>query len=82
MRYREEWRNFERLAVKEKLYDHFEPFEGDTFNCPGFSYRDAHVMLNWLKYAATIGDASYLTISDRHIITLQDLKRPPFQQTV
>ncbi len=36
-------------------------------------------MLTWLKYAATIGDPSYLKITERPVPKFQNLKRPPFK---
>lgn len=35
-------------------------------------------MQHWLRYAATIGDLSYLTISGKSLPPLPQLKRPPF----
>lgn len=79
MTYKEEWHETEELA--DKKLDINTPLPAsDTYNQPGYTSRDARIMLAWLKYAATIGDLSYLKISDQPLHPIQDVKRAsPFQ---
>ncbi len=77
MEYRNEWREYEELAERNNLGAHFESLP-DTFNRPGFNMFDARVMLTWLKYAATLGDSTYLKITGRPLPKYKNLKRPLF----
>lgn len=75
MEYEEAWQQYEDLADRE--FDiKTSPPPGDTFNRPAFTLQDAKVMLAWLRYAATIGDLSYLEISECILPPLEGLKRP------
>ena len=65
---------------KSDLMAEYEPLEIDTYNHSGINLQDAFIMLCWLKYAAAIGDLSYLKISEQPVSKLQGLpNRPPFQ---
>lgn len=48
------------------------------------TYTQAEVvcMQHWLRYAATIGDTSYLAITGMTLPPLANLKRPPFKNTI
>ncbi len=72
MEYNEEWQQYEKIADQD--FD-FKP-QPTTFNHPAFNLHDAKVMLGWLKYAATIGDPSYLKISGKTLSPWKNLKRP------
>ncbi len=74
MPYKKEWQKIETLADK-KLEIRIPPPASDTFNQPGYTTQDAQIMLVWLKYAATIGDLSYLQISGKILQPIQDVKR-------
>lgn len=80
MEFKDEWQEYEDFADKNNLAGHFAPLPFDTYNHPGFNVPDALVMLFWIKYAATIGDLSYLKITELPMPKLQGLQpRPPFQ---
>jgi hypothetical protein len=59
MMYREEWREYEELVDKDFVFE----TQPTTFNRSEYSFSDAKIMLAWLKYAAMIGDQSYLGIT-------------------
>jgi len=85
MRYKTEWNKYEKLAEETNLYSHIDLVKMDSYNPfdgPGFESYDAAVMLNWIKYAATIGDNSYRVITDRHVPKMPSLKRPPYEAKV
>jgi len=82
MEYKDEWQEYEDLADKNNLAAHFKPLTFDTYNHPGFNLVDTLAMLCWLKYAATIGDLSYLKITDLPIPKLQKLSPRPLFQSV
>ena len=73
MEYKEEWQVYEDLA-ETQLIINTQPSANSTFNSPEYTSDDAHVMLTWLKYAATIGDKSYLKICWR-LQPFSNLKR-------
>jgi hypothetical protein len=78
MTYREEWQEYEDLADKN-LVVNTQVSASDTHNRPGFTGQDALIMFTWLKYAATIGDSSYLKISDGALKPFPNVIRPsPF----
>ena len=79
MKYRDEWQKYENL-FDEKPFVRTQPTMTGSYNSQSFNLQDANVMLTWLIYAATIGDKSYLKISDTALAPHPDLKRPvPFQ---
>jgi hypothetical protein len=73
MQYRPEWRDYEKAADENGLAEHFPPILVDNINPKGYTLGDAKVMLNWLKYAATIEDVSYLKIASKPISKLKGL---------
>ena len=78
MEYKKEWQEYENL-VDQGLVINTRPTASDTYNRTGYNEQDAQIMLAWLKYAAMIGDLSYLKISDRTLQPFQNMKRPtPF----
>jgi len=72
MKYKEEWRQYE--AIVDENCNFVE--QPKTFNQPAYTYNDARVMLAWLKYAAAIGDNSYLDISNEILTPLEGINRP------
>ncbi len=82
MEYKDEWKEYEDRADKSAVVNK-TPNAKDTHNRPTYVLDDYKVMLTWLKYAATIGDNSYLKISGTTLQPFQGLTRPtPFQQTI
>lgn len=77
MEYKEEWQECEDLADKE--LDIMRAPVNPTFNKPTYTPQDVRVMFAWLKYAATIGDPSYLKIWGSVLAPFTDFKRPPFE---
>ena len=72
MTYKEEWRQYEELVDKDYKFE----TQATTFNQASYSFSDAKVMLAWLKYAAAIGDQSYLGISGKTLPVWENLNRP------
>jgi len=78
MEYKEEWQEYEDLFDRDLLVN-TRLTASDTHNRPGYTLQDAQIMLAWLKYAATIGDISYLKISGLVLQPFSNIKRPsPF----
>jgi len=78
MEYKEEWRSYEALFDQDSIVN-TKLTMSDTHNNPAYTLQDAQIMLAWLKYAATIGDISYLKISGLVLQPFLNLKRPsPF----
>ncbi|HED14160.1 MAG TPA: hypothetical protein ENI62_11020 [Gammaproteobacteria bacterium] len=75
MEYKNEWIQIEDLADKNALVNRV-PRAHDTHNRDSYTREDYRVMVAWLKYAATIGDKSYLSISGVAMQPFQGLKRP------
>ena len=79
MKYKKKWQKYEDLADKNNYFDNTQPAVGNTFNNPGYTCREAHVMHAWLTYAAAIGDLSYQRISGRVLPPNPQVVRPiPF----
>lgn len=80
MEYKNDWQKYEDLVDQDLVLD-TQINTNKTYNHPGYSEQDAQIMLAWLKYAATIGDLSYLKISDCTLTPFQNMKRPsPFHK--
>lgn len=77
MAYKDEWGEHEDYADKN-LVKHIYPPVLDSHNHAGLTLHDALVMHNWLAYAATIGDLSYMEISGAPVEKLRIDKRPRF----
>lgn len=80
MQYREEWQEVENSTLGSNLGAKFEPARIDHYDNL-YSPQDmqtyrAMVMLYWVKYAATIGDESYLEITGKPVPKFANLKRP------
>lgn len=79
MEFKNEWQKYEDLAEEKIMFDNTQPAVGKTFNRPGITAQDAHVMHAWLTYAASIGDLSYMKISGCSLPPNPNIKRPsPF----
>lgn len=81
MDYMDEWKQYENI-VDKKMVINRPPDPNATYNHAAYSLRDAEAMYAWLRYAATIGDLSYLKISDSTLEPYQNLKRPSAFQPV
>ena len=80
MEYNETWQVYEDLVDKNFVIDP-ERAARSTYNRSTYTLDDAVTMFYWLQYAATIGDTSYLKISDKTIPPWPNFKRPsPFIQ--
>ena len=78
MAYNDDWQQQEDLASKD-LVIQSNPIENDIDIIDTYSLKDYKTMIAWLKYAATIGDDSYLKVSNVIRKPFKDLKRPtPF----
>lgn len=77
MAYKEEWQMYEDLSDK-KLVVNETPLPDEEFDQQGYSQNDYLAMQIWLRYAATIGDLSYLKISGETVGPLIGLNRTPF----
>lgn len=75
IKYIEKWQECEDLHDKDNSINKKSP-ESDTYNSPGYTLFDAKIMLAWLKYAATIGDLSYVKISGVKLQPFVGLNRP------
>jgi len=75
MKYKEEWQTYEDM-VDEKFVIDTQLSESDTHNHSNYTLDEYVTMFYWLQYAATIGDMSYLNISDKTMTPIADLKRP------
>jgi hypothetical protein len=89
MRYRKDWQALEdslamdTAVIPRQAHDtdgHVPPVRAD--GPKRYTLRDALSMQYWLCYAATIGDASYLSISGKTMPTIPNLKRAPFRNTI
>ena len=74
MRYKKEWIKHEEFTDRN-LVKHVSPPVIDNYNHSGLTLRDTLVMHNWLAYAATIGDLSYMEISGAAVEKLPIDKR-------
>lgn len=79
MEYRDEWQGDEEQAGKEWAVINTSPPASPVYEPQTYTPRDALVMFTWLKYAATIGDDSYLKICWR-LQPFHNVERPsPFR---
>lgn len=74
MKYKNEWK------AKEDFVDANAVFDAPDVNVDGNTDNPLEIFAkhHWLRYAATIGDMSYLAITGTAIPPLPNLKRPPF----
>lgn len=70
MNYKNEWREHEDYTDKNLVKSIYPPVL-DSYNHSGLTLSDTLVMRNWLAYAATIGDLSYMEISGAPVEKLQ-----------
>lgn len=75
MSYREEWRRHEEFVDKNAT---FRPPEAVGGGAVSYGPTEVFATHFWLRYAATIGDTSYLKITGGPVPPIPQLKRPPF----
>lgn len=88
MQYRKDWRVHEDFFDKNFVFRPDAP-EGNAeipeINTEGlatYTPWEVFCMQYWLRYAATIGDKSYLAIAGMTLPPLPSLKRPPFRNMI
>lgn len=88
MQYRKDWQIHEDFIDNNFIYS---PFVADVIagtsdvNADGlttYTRGDVLRMQFWLRYAATIGDTSYLAIAGMTMPPIPNIKRPPFRNTI
>lgn len=68
------WRSFEEKVDRYRRPEKYPPLS-DTYNHTHPTLLEALTFKTWISYAATIGDNSYLTISEKPVEFLPGLKR-------
>lgn len=87
MQYRKEWQAHEEFFDKNFVFHEGAPdanAEIHDVNAEGLAIYtpwEIFCMQYWLRYAATIGDTSYLAIAGMNLPPIPTLKRPPFRAT-
>ncbi len=85
LKYRKDWKAYEDLFDKQILKagiadaPHVVASDATSADTPTYPPWEIFAMQFWLRYAATIGDTSYLKIAGRSIPPIPELKRPPFK---
>ena len=80
LEYRPEWRVYENMVDSNFVIDR-QSRKKKSNNHATYTLRDADTMFYWLKYAATIGDSSYLAISREEIAPFGWQRPSPFRVT-
>lgn len=81
MKYPQDWKVHEDFVDQTFSWPPFLDAEGANVNAGAnrvYPPGEIFAMQYWLRYAATIGDLSYLEISGKTLPLLPQLKRPPF----
>lgn len=85
MEYNPSWKVHEEFVDNNSIFTRAAPpFQSgvkesySSGDLDAYSPSEIFAMRYWLRYAATIGDTSYLKITDCPLPPLQELKRPPF----
>jgi hypothetical protein len=79
LKYNKDWKVHEDFIDKNIVVrrDPSPPNANDEAQTTGVS-PEIFAMKYWLRYAATIGDMSYLKLAGGHLPPIPNLKRPPF----
>jgi len=77
MEYDESWRELERRADMELGNDLGQPTV-HSYNHQEYSLDDMNAMFTWLRYAATIGDTSYLSVCTGNMPKFDNINRKPY----
>ncbi len=77
MKYNKDWKVLEDFVDKDFVFNTDVPDinAGDNTTYPP---SEIYAMQYWLRYAATIGDISYLKIAGGTLPSIPQMKRPPF----
>ena len=80
MQYNPKWQRYE-IDINMKLvsFDTSRIAFSDTGTNHQYTPRELRALQHWLRYAATIGDTSYMKISGQKLRRIPKLKRPPFK---
>lgn len=83
IQYNEDWQRYEEAVDNDIVLKYGETdihnINYDTTS--RYNPREIYAMQFWLRYAATIGDASYIKIIGGTIRPIPNLIRPPFKNT-
>jgi len=88
MYYKKEWQTHEDYFDSNFIGQKRPPDNNDklpvcsTDGLKTYTRGEIVCMQYWLRYAASIGDMSYLTITDMTISPYPGFKRPPFKNTI
>ncbi|MHB1140923.1 MAG: hypothetical protein ACYC1T_04080 [Sulfuricaulis sp.] len=77
MEYNKDWKVHEDFVDRNSIFNTKVPAAQAVDNTT-YSPAEIFAMHYWLRYAATIGDISYLKITGCTLPPIPDLKRPPF----
>ena len=78
MQYNDDWQVHEDSFDANAGFGAVDVSREQDGNQTAYSPEELFAMRYWLRYAATIGDASYLKIAGGTLPSLPRLKRPPF----
>jgi hypothetical protein len=83
MAYNDNWQEYED-AVDNEIASKYGDIDLRSINKARTLYSPQEIMAMqfWLRYAATIGDSSYIKIFGTTIRPVPDLVRPPFNNTI
>lgn len=85
MKYRKDWKAREDLFDKQVSNadiagaSYAVAPDATSADTPTYPPREIFAMWHWLRYAATIGDLSYLKVASKTLPPIPQLKRPPFK---
>lgn len=79
MKYDEDWFKKETEFDTKGLTSHLSPLSFKHYNKGEFGVIESQTIFSWLRYAATIGDASYRELTNLQLPIITNLKRPKFQ---
>jgi hypothetical protein len=77
MQYNKDWQSLEDTFDKEHTF-HLVPGTANEIYDNGYTPLEVFGLKCWLRYAATIGDMSYLAISGTTLPPMPHIKRPPW----
>ena len=78
MEYNKAWQAYEDLIDSNLNITEKGPAVVNAGDDIVYTPAEIFAMHYWLRYAATIGDKSYLKLTDREVLPIPQLKRPPF----
>ena len=84
MQYKEDWQDYEDYADRKIIFHKKLTVNIRNVNINGsskYTPEEIFCMQYWLRYAATIGDMSYLAIAGMDMSPIPNLKRPFFKNT-